>query len=121
MRPHGFLLALWYANTCVGRALNQSSVGTDFYKCESSLYGRPNFQHCKTTLKGLPGIGPGVPTPKFMQTRKFVEPQFLDPPYSRVEQDFEGEIEQLPKIWTHSESCPLDPTNISEPRELTRG
>lgn len=105
MRPHGFLLALAYANTCVGRALNQSSVGTDFYKCESNLYGRPNIQHCKTTLNALPGIEPGIPTPKFTQTRKFVEPQFLDPPYKRVEQEYDGEIEQLPKIWTHSNAA----------------
>ena len=101
MFTYNYLLAAWFVNTILGQALNQTNEPS-FYKCDRSLYGGPTIEQCASVLNAMPGIGSQKVTPKLEQTRKFVEPQFLDPPYRALRQVYEGEIEQLPKIWRFS-------------------
>lgn len=45
-----------------------------------------------------------IPSPKLMALRPFVEPQFLQPPFDRVQNDLKTPMEQLPKFWKY-QSC----------------
>lgn len=84
-----------YALLCISsffvNVLSQSS-------CDAQLYGKPKSYDCFDLYKQLPGgtlfpdIDPDVP-------RSFVEPKFLDPPFTPVPNPYSTQMVQLPKIW----------------------
>ena len=84
------------------------------------MFGRPGLEDCASTFLALPDAKESRRTEKLGLVRKFVEPQFLDPPFSRVENNLGSEMEQLPKFWRYSKlssnekglSCRLRRTDL---------
>jgi len=66
--------------------------------CDASIYGKPEVNHCFDLYNQLPGetlspdINPDAP-------RSFVEPKFLEPPFTPVPNPYMSQMVQLPKIW----------------------
>lgn len=69
------------------------------FKCSAQIYGRPALGDCANALLAMPEGASRTPSEKLMTLRPFVEPQFLDPPFDRVENDLRAPMEQLPKFW----------------------
>jgi len=68
--------------------------------CHSGIYGTPDVPDCEKTL----GLIPYALSPPLyrlsQQLRKFSEPQFLQPPFSAVDNVYRrSAIIQLPKIY----------------------
>ena len=72
------------------------------WKCNSRIFGRPVLEDCASTFLALPDAKETVRTEKLSLVRKFVEPQFLEPPFSPVQNDLATEMEQVPKFWRYS-------------------
>ncbi len=72
------------------------------YYCDSSIYGTVVKEDCLIALYKIPFIS--EPTnPKFQRLQVFAEPQFMDPPFSGIDNRYRPDpIIQLPKIWKHS-------------------
>lgn len=73
------------------------------FKCDARMYGRPKLEDCAGTFLTLPDAKAITPTPKSELFRRFVEPQFLMPPFSPVHNDIKSQMEQLPKFWRYSQ------------------
>ena len=68
--------------------------------CGDRVFGRTNLIDCASLLLDLPDAPQSHdPTPKLLAHRWFAEPQFLDPPFSPLLNQFEMTIEQIPKFW----------------------
>ena len=67
-------------------------------KCDASVYGRPEINDCFDLYNQLPGetLSPDVNPDA---ERSFVEPKFLDPPFTPVPNPYATQMVQLPKIW----------------------
>ncbi len=74
------------------------NAASPYSACDAQIYGRPNTNDCFDLYKQLPGetlspdINPDEP-------RSFVEPKFLDPPFTPVLNPYRSQMVQLPKIW----------------------
>lgn len=75
-----------------------SSAASPQSSCDAKLYGKPEVKDCFDLYRQLPGetlspdINPDEP-------RSFVEPKFLDPPFTPVFNPYHSQMVQLPKIW----------------------
>ena len=76
---------------------------TEGFKCDYRIYGRPTVEDCAYTLNALPDAASPHPTLKLTESRYFIEPQFLEPPFKPQHNDYVGEMEQLPKFWRYRE------------------
>lgn len=72
------------------------------FKCDFRMYGRPQIGDCASTFLAMPDSKEMKATAKLATLRRFVEPQFLDPPFSPLESDLASEMEQIPKFWRYS-------------------
>ena len=72
------------------------------FKCDYRMYGRPDLEDCASTFLALPDSKSTRSTPRLGTLRRFVEPQFLDPPFSPLKSDLASAMEQLPKFWRYS-------------------
>lgn len=72
--------------------------------CDAPIYGKPDVNNCFELYNQLPGetlspeINPDIP-------RAFVEPKFLEPPFTPVPNPYSTQMVQLPKIWRTGRSC----------------
>ena len=72
------------------------------FVCDSHIYGRPAIVDCVSTLESIKG-GKPPPDPSILLPRLFVEPQFLEPPFSGISPNpFDNDIVQIPKIYRNS-------------------
>ena len=69
------------------------------WKCDYRSYGRPQLDHCAGALTSMPD----ATTTKLAVKRKFVEPQFLEPPFNQCHNGLDARMEQLPKFWRYSQ------------------
>jgi hypothetical protein len=74
------------------------------FKCSAQIYGRPALPDCASVLLAMPEGSSRIPSEKLLVLRPFVEPQFLSPPFDRVENKLNAPMEQLPKFWKYR-SC----------------
>lgn len=74
------------------------------WKCDYQIYGRPQLDHCAGALTSMPDATAKSPTTKLAARRKFVEPQYLEPPFNQCHNGLDVPMEQLPKFW-RSKSC----------------
>lgn len=51
------------------------------WKCDYRVYGRPQLDDCAKALSSLPEASKKNPDSKLDDPRKFVEPQYLEPPF----------------------------------------
>ena len=51
------------------------------WKCDYRLYGRPPLDDCAKALLTLPEASAKFPSSRLDDPRKFVEPQYLEPPF----------------------------------------
>ena len=82
----------------------QLADGLDNY-CSGALFGYPNPNDCIEAMRWIPYFSSPGGSTKDPATaiRQFVEPQFLDPPFSPVSNPYAPlAIVQMPKIWKHS-------------------
>ena len=73
--------------------------------CDRELFGTPNPADCVEAIRWIPYFGFPIERGPATASRTFVEPQFLDPPFSPVKNYYSLEkyaLVQLPKIWSHS-------------------
>lgn len=77
------------------------------HKCNYRVFGRPDLYDCAGAFLKLPDGSSREATPKLTTLRKFVEPQFLEPPFRPVDAYMGAEMEQLPKFWRYGK-----PTNL---------
>lgn len=82
------------------------------WKCDYRLYGRPKLDDCAGALLSMPDASSKSPTPKLAAVRKFVEPQYLEPPFSQCRNELDAPMEQLPKFWRYK-SCRFALTPIA--------
>ncbi len=74
------------------------NAASSYSACDAHVYGKPEAQDCFHLYNQLPGetlspdINPDEP-------RSFVEPKFLDPPFTLVYNPYHSQMVQLPKIW----------------------
>ena len=79
------------------------SIGEGLYfKCPQVWFGKPNPKDCAVALEQFPDFQKGSITARARDRRMFVEPQFLEPPFRRLENPFQTSMEQLPKIYRYS-------------------
>lgn len=75
------------------------------FKCDYRVYGRPKLDDCAGALLSMPDASfLRHPTAKLAAVRKFVEPQYLEPPFSQCHNELDAPMEQLPKFWRYK-SC----------------
>ena len=74
------------------------------WKCDYRTFGRPQLVDCASALLSMPDAASTSPTSKLRAVRKFVEPQYLEPPFSQCQNELDAPMEQLPKFWRYS-SC----------------
>ena len=74
------------------------------WKCDYRIYGKPKLVDCAGAILSMPDATSKVPTSKLRAIRKFVEPQYLEPPFSECQSELDAPMEQLPKFWRYS-SC----------------
>lgn len=75
--------------------------------CHAGIYGTPNVQDCLQALNWIPYARLAPSYPLSQQPHVFSEPQFLQPPFSSLDNPYRpSAIIQLPKIYKHSESIP---------------
>ncbi|KAG7006747.1 hypothetical protein G7Y79_00013g035190 [Physcia stellaris] len=95
---------LLFLRCCTFVLLIVQSVQAGSYRCDAQWMGRPKLRDCRTLFSQLPFAtthGDG----QLDATRLFIEPQFLTPPFSPVENPFPvNSMVQLPKIWRYN-SC----------------
>ena len=73
--------------------------------CNSDVYGTPSKWDCYVALDQIPYAFPPRPNPLSQQPRIFAEPQYMNPPFSQVDNIYRpSAIVQLPKIYTFSTS-----------------
>ena len=72
------------------------------WKCDHRAYGRPHLDHCASTLASMPDALSKSPT-ELSAYRKFVEPQYLEPPFAPCHNELDARMEQLPKFWRYSQ------------------
>ena len=67
-------------------------------ECNAYIYGKPDAYDCFNLYTQLPGetLSPQVKKDHY---RSFVEPRFLDPPFTFVPNPLQAQMVQLPKIW----------------------
>ena len=67
-------------------------------ECNAYIYGKPDAYDCFNLYTQLPGetLSPQVEKDHY---RSFVEPRFLDPPFTFVPNPLQAQMVQLPKIW----------------------
>ena len=71
-----------------------------YFKCDGDSFGRLTQRDCNLVLNQLPDIKQGpAATQRQREKRMFVEPQYLEPPFAAVDNEYESEIEQLPKLY----------------------
>lgn len=73
------------------------------WKCDYHIYGRPQLDDCAGALLSMPDAPSKGRTTKLTAFRKFVEPQYLVPPFSQCRNELEAPMEQLPKFWRYSQ------------------
>ena len=73
------------------------------WKCDYRVYGRPRLNDCAAALLSMPDATSETPTTKLAAVRKFVEPQYLEPPFSECHNQLDAPMEQLPKFWRYSQ------------------
>lgn len=72
--------------------------------CNPVMFGIPVFNDCVDALQSIRSARP-PPASWTTDSRLFVEPQFLNPPFALVSPNpFNNDIVQLPKIWGWSKS-----------------
>ena len=76
-------------NTSVGEGL--------YFKCPDVWMGKPVARDCDLLTQQLPQFE-GSPS-ELTDRRMFVEPQYLDPPFAKLDNLFDLEIEQIPKVY----------------------
>lgn len=66
--------------------------------CNAKIYGKPDVKDCFHLYNQLPSetLSPEVDA---YTPRSFVEPKFLDPPFTPVPNPYRSQMVQLPKIW----------------------
>ncbi|KAL9137139.1 MAG: hypothetical protein Q9175_001651 [Cornicularia normoerica] len=74
------------------------------WKCDYQIYGRPQLDDCVGALLSMPDASSKSTTTKLAAVRKFVEPQYLEPPFSQCRNELDAPMEQLPKFWKYK-SC----------------
>ncbi|CAF9940479.1 hypothetical protein IMSHALPRED_002042 [Imshaugia aleurites] len=74
------------------------------WKCDYRVYGRPQLNDCAGALLSMPDASSKSSTPKLVAFRKFVEPQYLEPPFSQCLNELDAPMEQLPKFWRYNPS-----------------
>ena len=96
------IVALIWTFICV---LPQLVAGEQDIFCSGDLFGQPVANDCKEAMKWIPYFmspSGGAKNPA-TALRLFVEPQFMDLPFSPVSNPYSPlAIVQLPKIWKHS-------------------
>lgn len=81
--------------------------------CNKGHYGAPDVYDCTLAISAMPdGEHIDNPTPRILAFRNFVEPQFLDPPFTRVQNDLNDTMVQLPKVFRYSQ--PFTNRSISQ-------
>lgn len=88
------------------------------WKCDYRTYGRPQLVDCAGALLSMPDAASKITTSKLRAVRKFVEPQFLAPPFSQCKNELDAPMEQLPKFWRYS-AC-YSPSSQMKRSLLTR-
>ena len=73
------------------------------WKCDYQVYGRPQLDDCEGALLSMPDALSKGRTTKLAAFRKFVEPQYLEPPFSQCHNELDAPMEQLPKFWRYSQ------------------
>ncbi|CAD6567266.1 MAG: hypothetical protein ASARMPREDX12_000170 [Alectoria sarmentosa] len=71
------------------------------WKCDYQVYGRPQLDDCEGALLSMPDALSKGRTTKLAAFRKFVEPQYLEPPFSQCHNELDAPMEQLPKFWRY--------------------
>ena len=69
------------------------------WKCNYRVYGRPQLNDCVGALLSMPDAMAETTTTKLKAVRKFVEPQYLEPPFSECRNELDAQMEQIPKFW----------------------
>ena len=79
-------------------------------QCDAKVYGKPNVNDCFDLYKQLPGetLSPGINPDA---PRSFVEPKYLEPPFTPVPNPYSTSMVQLPKIWRAGEAKYLNATS----------
>ena len=96
--------AMKFGTSLVLSLLTTTQVVLSQWKCDSQVYGRPVLEHCAKVLTSMPDASAKSPTTRLAAMRKFVEPQYLEPPFSRCRNERDAPMEQLPKLWRYSQS-----------------
>ena len=74
--------------------------------CDSTVLGFPQGLHCARVIDKMRFVsGPDVPKSPAGQMRLFVEPQYLQRPFTAITNPYgrSAPIVQLPRIWKHRE------------------
>ena len=65
----------------------------------NEYFGEPLLNHCRGAILRMPDGLSRKMTLKQALLRKFVEPQYLRPPFREVNNTWKTEMEQVPRIW----------------------
>ena len=74
--------------------------------CDSTVLGSPRALHCARVIDKMPFVSaPDTPKSPAGQMRLFVEPQYLQQPFTTITNPYgrSAPIVQLPRIWKHCE------------------
>ena len=96
--------AMKFGTSLILSLLSMTQIVLSQWKCDSRVYGRPPVEHCARALTSMPDATAKSPTERLAAIRKFVEPQYLGPPFSRCHNERDAPMEQLPKFWRYSQS-----------------
>ena len=96
--------AMKFGTSLIMSLLSTTQIVLSQWKCDSRVYGRPPLDQCARALTSMPDATAKSPTIKLAAIRKFVEPQYLEPPFSRCHNERDAPMEQLPKFWRFSQS-----------------
>ena len=72
------------------------------WACRDVWFGKPAEEDALKAIKQFPDYG--LRTNRRMSQHLFVQPQYLDPPFSPVTNRHTEDMVQLPKIWRSGES-----------------
>lgn len=89
-------------NPILAAAAIRLSVVLSQIICDEKLYGKINLGECSLAYNLLPGAW-GPPAPWIDAHRIFAEPQFFQPPFTKLTNPYNTKMVQLPKIWRSCE------------------
>ncbi len=108
--PSAFFSVIW-ASICILLAhspivtVDEDQLGAGpWLCCKSEPYGTPVVDDCREAMQWIPffDLPRGCALSEATAFRRFVEPQFMKPPFSQINPFAPLAIVQLPKIWKHS-------------------